>query len=430
MRTNTSSKKIEDFEPDPEMPSAAMWKQFNADIDAWLLGVHAHHPIEIVVKPIDEEYSTETDAWHDWTCARIPTAVLPKVEEVDVEVARYVAEMWKAWVQEKSFDEQLAVVGRLGPRRKGAQEVQGAVRPEGEAADAEAALGRRSGSDLATVGGDHAGIAAMACASKMHSSRDDRAAVHVLARRARIEAADRGSQDRLHRARACGARFGRGVSDELDAAARVDALEQGRLDEAKPVVHDIVAYLESYKPEMLSAAMRYHAARGEHEIVAMLYHAGMMWFTSFTYEVPKTQAVQYGKRAPISRPSSRAGSRAGSARRHGTCRRSRARATGLSGSTASTRRCSRRRSLRSRPSAIAGSRCGRSSKRRPMRRLHVRSSISSRRPPTPNGAARIAGALHTRAPLAVFELLDRAIANEHRGGYRYPTGGCVNAIIS
>jgi hypothetical protein len=44
-------------------------------------------------------------------------------------------------------------------------------------------------------------------------------------------------------------------------------------------------------------------------------------------------------------------------------------------------------------------------------------------------AARVAGALHTKAPLAVYALLDRAIANEHRSGYRYPTGGCVNAII-
>ena len=113
---------IEDFEPDPEMPSAAMWKQFNADIDAWLLGVHAL--IRSNRRKADRRgVLTETDAWHDWTCARIPTAVLPAVEEVDVEVARYVAEMWKAWVHEKSFDEQLAVVAQLGPaEREGAQE--------------------------------------------------------------------------------------------------------------------------------------------------------------------------------------------------------------------------------------------------------------------------------------------------------------------
>jgi len=39
-------------------------------------------------------------------------------------------------------------------------------------------------------------------------------------------------------------------------------------------------------------------------------------------------------------------------------------------------------------------------------------------------------ALHERAPLAAYHLFDRGIANEHREGYRYPTGDRVNAIIS
>ena len=70
----------DEYEPDPELPSEAMWKEFNGELDKWLLGVHSKHPIALVIKPIDEEYSTATDAWHDWSCERIPSHVLPLAE--------------------------------------------------------------------------------------------------------------------------------------------------------------------------------------------------------------------------------------------------------------------------------------------------------------------------------------------------------------
>lgn len=69
-----------------------------------------------------------------------------------------------------------------------------------------------------------------------------------------------------------------------------------RLDEAEPVVRDIVANLEPYKSEMLTCAMAYHRARGDTAIEAMLYHAGRRWFTSFKHEFSPDEAASYGPR--------------------------------------------------------------------------------------------------------------------------------------
>lgn len=419
----------EDFEPDPEMPSAAMWKQFNADIDAWLLGVHASHPIELVVKPIDEEYSTETDAWHDWTCARIPTVVLPVVEEVDVEVARYVAEMWKAWVQEKSFDEQLAVVSGLGPREKKALKKYKALfvpkerpAPKLPSIDEAEVIWRRLAAAMpASPHGmrlEDAFEAAMIERQYEYSLNEHASKLLTANREADFIALARAVLD-------SGAEF---PTNWMPGLASL-LVGQGRLVEAKPIVHDIVAYLESYKPEMLSTVMRYHAAHGEHDIAAMLYHAGMSWFTSFTYEVPKSQTQQYGKRPPDL------------AERFARWLESWIGETAWNVSTqprlghwlvwfdsvgkaafaphvaAFEAERDRRLALWAQLEAATDE--------------NVARDLVDQLAPIADAeqAARIASALHVKAPRAVFALLDRAIANEHREGYRYPTGGRVNAII-
>lgn len=420
----------EDFEPDPEMPSAAMWKQLNADIDAWLLGIHATHPIEIVVKPIDEEYSTETDEWHDWSCARIPTVLLKKVEEVDVEVARYVAEMWKAWVQEKSFDEQLAVVSGLGPAEKKPLKKYKALfvpkerppAPKLPSIDEAEVIWRR--------------LAAAMPASPYGMRLEDAFDAAMIERQYTYSLDEHGSKlqsanrddDYIALARAVldsGAQF---PTNWLPRLASL-LIGQGKLDEAKPVVHDIVAFLESYKPEMLTAAMRYHAARGEHDVVAMLYHVGMQWFTSFTHEVPKAQAAQYGKR-----PADLAAQFARWLERWVGATAWNVSTQPLLGhwlvwfdsidKTVFAAQVAAFEAERDRRLAL-WAQLEAATDETTARALvdQVASTADTDR------AARVAGALHTKAPLAVYALLDRAIANEHRSGYRYPTGGCVNAII-
>ncbi|HEU0034020.1 MAG TPA: hypothetical protein VFQ53_25510 [Kofleriaceae bacterium] len=70
-------------------------------------------------------------------------------------------------------------------------------------------------------------------------------------------------------------------------------IDEGKLDEAEPVVRELLGQLESYKSEMLETAMRYHLARGDASSVTLLYHAGKRWFTSFP--TSKAQNRQHGK---------------------------------------------------------------------------------------------------------------------------------------
>lgn len=420
----------EDFEPDPEMPSAAMWKQLNADIDAWLLSVHEHHPIEIVVKPIDEEYLTETDAWHDWTCARIPNAVLPVIEQVDRDVARYVAEIWNAWVQEKSFDEQMAVISALGDAEKKALKKYKALfvpkepppAPKQPSLDEAEVIWRR--------------LMAVMLPAPKGLRLEDAFEVAMIERQYEYSLNEHASKlltakrddDYIGLARAVlesGAEF---PTNWMPGLASL-LIGQGRLDEAKPIVHDIVASLESYKPEMLATVMRYHAARGEHDIVAMLYHAGMSWFTSFTYEVPKAQAQQYGKRS------------------HDLAERFARWLESWIGTTAwNVSKQPRlghwlvwfdavgKAAFAPQVAAFEAER-----DRRLVLWAHLEAApdettaraLVDQLAPIADAeqAARIAGALHVKTPLAVYSLIERALANEHREGYRYPTGGRVNAII-
>ena len=420
----------EDFEPDPEMPSTAMWKQLNADIDAWLLSIHAAHPIEIVVKPIDEEYSTETDAWHDWSCERIPTAVLPKVEEVDVEVARYIAEMWKAWVQEKSFDEQLAVVAALGPAERKALKKYKALfvpkepppAPKQPSLDEADVIWRR--------------LAAAMPPSPKALRLEDAFDVAMIERQYEYSLNEHASklltakrdEDFIALSRAVlesGAEF---PTNWMPGVASL-LIEQGRLDEAKPIIHDIVASLESYKPEMLATVMRYHSARGEHDIAAMLYHAGMSWFTSFTYEVPKSQTQQYGKRpTELAQDFARwLESWVGTTAWNVSLQPRLGHwlvwfdAVGKDAFAPQVAAFEAERDRRLALWAQLEAATDETTARTLVDQLAPIADAEQ--------AARIAGALHEKAPLAVFALLDRALANERREGYRYPTGGRVNAII-
>jgi hypothetical protein len=93
-----------DAEIDDEMPSTAMWTAFNAEINAWLMATHEEHPISLFIKPIDEEYGTETNEWHDWSCERIPELALPIVQALGKKlepVARYLEELYDVWLGHK-----------------------------------------------------------------------------------------------------------------------------------------------------------------------------------------------------------------------------------------------------------------------------------------------------------------------------------------
>ncbi|HUS29757.1 MAG TPA: hypothetical protein VMZ53_14735 [Kofleriaceae bacterium] len=419
----------DEFEPDPELPSEAMWKEFNAELDRWLLRVHAKHPIALVIKPIDEEYSTATDAWHDWTCERIPSLVLPLAEkQLDEHSAQYIAEMWRMWIEGQPFDTQQKLVAALAPAEKkalGARKV--LVEPKPPVAEIPAPT-------LEQV--DQIWRALVAQGGSMRLEDAFTAAV-----------IERGLPPTLSLASHLGELFeAKRHSDVIDLARAVlasgaefptnwyptlaDALiATGKLDEAEVVVRQLVGSLESYKPEMLTTAMRYHAARGEHDVEAMLYHAGITYFSTFSYSVPKTQVKQYGPR-----PSDI------SARFFAWLERwlsvsvwKPAQMLNVAhwlvwfdsiGVDVCAARVAEFTAERDRRLALY--------KRLEMApdEATAREVIDELAPVvSAETAARAFPTFHERAPLAAFDLLDRGIANERREGFRYPTGDRVNAIV-
>jgi hypothetical protein len=417
------------YEPDPELPSEAMWEELNTELDRWLLGVHAKHPIALVIKPIDEEYSTATNAWHDWTCARIPSHVLPLAEkQLDDRTAQYVAEMWRAWVEGQPFEHQEKVVSSLSPAEKKALAARDVLveptKPEPEPELPSIDQFERIWRDLAAEGGpmrlEDAFSAAMI-------ERGIGTGYTVAAHMTQLYQAKRFSDVvELSRAvLASGAEFPTNwyptLADTLIAA--------GKLDEAEPVVRELVAELESYKPEMLTTAMRYHAARGEHDVEAMLYHAGITYFSTFSYNVPKGQVKQYGPYpADIA-----AKFYAWLERWLGTTHWKPAQMMNIAhwlvwfdkiGTDICGPRIREFEAERDRRLAIYKQLASAPDE------ATARALVDQLTPTvTSESAFRAFNTLHERAPLAAYELLDRGIANDRREGYRYPTGERVNAVI-
>jgi hypothetical protein len=61
-----------------ELASDVQWGAFAAATEAWLLGMHARAPIACVIRAIDQEYGTITNAWHEWSLPRVKQLELPE----------------------------------------------------------------------------------------------------------------------------------------------------------------------------------------------------------------------------------------------------------------------------------------------------------------------------------------------------------------
>jgi hypothetical protein len=207
------------------------------------------------------------------------------------------------------------------------------------------------------------------------------------------------------------------------------SIAAGKLDEAEPIVREVVSSLEAYKPEMLATAMRYHAARGERDVEAMLYHAGMQWFTAFSYEVPPQHAEQYTTE-PADLPQQFL---AWLERWLGETHWKPAAMTNLAhwlvwfdkiGADVCAQRIAEFAAERDRRDALLLELAQAPDE------VTARAFVDQLAPAIGSEAAfRAFTTFHTRAPLAAYQLLDRGIANDRREGFRYHTGERVNAVI-
>ncbi|HEY5933955.1 MAG TPA: hypothetical protein VIU61_04955, partial [Kofleriaceae bacterium] len=286
---------------DPELPSDAMWRAFNADLDRWLLGVHAKQPIALFVKPIDEEYSTETNEWHDWTCERIPVDVLPIVNELGKAhegVASYAAGSWRAWVEDQPYERQVELVATLTDEARAElkrRKVLFEPAPPAPVTVVEPSL-------------DEAEAIWRACAGELEPSPhglrlEDAFTIALRDRGFDPDYTLLGHLALLGRAKRhrevvelaslvleTGAEFPSHWAPDLVTAN----LALGDLDAAARAMPAVADTLESYSPEMLRTAMRYHARADEREDEALLFHAGLAWFTTFSSGQSKSATKKYG----------------------------------------------------------------------------------------------------------------------------------------
>lgn len=424
----------DDHEADPELPSDAMWKAFNAELDAWLLGVQVQHPLALFVKPIDDEYQTAVDDWHAWSCEQIPTRALPLVTALGTDhawLAQYLAQLWRTWAEEQPLARQEELLSVLPATARELLDEHDALftptaapivpaAPRSPTIDETVALWR----ELAAAGGPfrledafELEVVARGFAPTGLSSH-----VHDLNTAKRHD-------DLIELGRAVlasGAEFPSNWYPTLAYAL----MEERRLDEAEVVIRALIGELESYKPEMLSVVMRYHRARGERDVEAMLYHFGMAHFSSFSGEHTRAEAASYGKRPAALSHQVMAWFERWIGESHWTVatqprlphwlvwfdklesdavalRRAEFRAE-------NTRRGALYEELMAAPDEAAA---------RPL--------VEQLAPTADTDiAVRVSSVLRPRAPLGAFALLRRAISNERRTGYRYKTGERVNAVVS
>jgi len=93
------------------------WRAFNHDVDALLMAMHEHAPIEVVLRTIDDEfiglrpmnvciirtptkgceYGTALSTWHAQSCARLPDRLVWLSRHVDPPTLGIACAMWRAW---------------------------------------------------------------------------------------------------------------------------------------------------------------------------------------------------------------------------------------------------------------------------------------------------------------------------------------------
>jgi hypothetical protein len=422
----------DEHEPDPELPSDAQWRALSSELDAWLLGVHARHPIAVVVKPIDEEYSTATDAWHEWSCERIPTEALPALEALGkrhAAVATYVADTWRAWAAEQSVIQQRELLAALPEAARAALARHDALfepAPPPPPVAPRPTLEESEQIWRAHAAGGPLRLEDAYTAALLERGLDDEYTLtdhlHVLE-----EAERHGDIVELARAvLASRAEFPvHWLRPAIDSLIALD-----RVPEATALMPALVGHLESYSPDMLVTAMRYHRAVGEPAVEAMLYHAGMRWFTTFSYLVTKAEAEAYGP-PPEDLPAQLA---AWLARWIAATEWDAATQPRLAHWLAWFDAIGKQH-FAAQVAAFEAERDRRVALRERLRQVTgeaAASEIVAQLLPTADteDAASAFHALRAHAPVAAYELLLGALRHERREGYRFPRGYRVDAVTS
>jgi hypothetical protein len=279
----------------------AEWEAFNAELHAWAKRVHCEHPILFVFQPIDEEYSTVTDAWHEWSLLHAPHAIFTRVpppEKKRSTVGEHVAAtaaMYKEWVLAQPFERQKEIVAALSEGERGALKALRALPkprplpvydPEPTRDECEKLWrGLAAAADVRPIDKRfEESLAHLKLRSPVtlgdHYYAMDRASAHDAA----IE---------LARAAVAHGEFPAHWRPRLIRSL----IATDRLDEATALVGDALWDLQSYQPEVLTSLIALCRAMGRTEEEELLFHAGEAFFTS-SFAVDDEWRRGYSKEAP------------------------------------------------------------------------------------------------------------------------------------
>ncbi|HYV33987.1 MAG TPA: hypothetical protein VE973_04030 [Candidatus Limnocylindria bacterium] len=103
-------------EPSGEEANSSQWKAFNNEMDEWLLACHKLCPIFVVIKPVDDEYWTEFNKWHEWSMEKIPEYLPQLSEGLNKKLEYFLSNLgflWTNYFYDRSLAEQKKILNEL-----------------------------------------------------------------------------------------------------------------------------------------------------------------------------------------------------------------------------------------------------------------------------------------------------------------------------
>jgi hypothetical protein len=268
----------------------AQWKAFNDEIDAYLAHVHAASPIAVVIRPIDDEYSTELSPWHAWSCRELPRFLPFLAAALSKKAAswylRHACELWREWLAELALDEQKQIIAALDADARAVLKQHGGVpkpRAPQRKSDPEPTLDEQKRA-WAAIPRDADAIAAFAAAFQhLWFVGDDKwellRFVGALAYDGRSPEHDALLVEVVQRA------LGSPACEWPDTHWRPDLVEAlvrlGRVDEARREIARVAAGANSYSSGNWVAMLRFLDATGRGEDADAMFRVANRYVTGF-----------------------------------------------------------------------------------------------------------------------------------------------------
>jgi hypothetical protein len=273
-------------------PTDVQWRAFNADVDAFLLRIHALAPVAVVVRTVDDEYSTELSDWHTWSCRELPR-YLPFLGAAftakDDDWLEQASDLFRAWLATLPLDEQKHLLAHIGVDARAVLKKHGGVpKPvaPSEPADEPPSLDDQRAA-WARIAGSGADVVVEFQKAFAHLRLEDDGKWDLLYFLSGLQAEPTAANDALavEVVRAALASPSVEWPNTLWRPDLVDSLVRlGRLSEARSEVALVAMTAESYSDGNWCSLIGYLDAIGKREDANVLYRVANRYVTGFDLE--------------------------------------------------------------------------------------------------------------------------------------------------